>query len=215
MRSISIDIETKGTDKNSFVLAIGACAFDDSGFNKNIDKCKVAVFYGQVPWDDPAQAERVVDASTLQCWDGQAEARRLLQSPNSQEIVYQYKGLVPLLEAYLMFVREERSKDGKIIAQGTDFDCAILDQAIKYFDLEVSKSWKFWDHQCLRAFADAAHRAGVSQIRATIPVGDKKKFVKHHAADDAMQQAAKYQAYSHELWKLSQRTAQKGLEFIS
>jgi hypothetical protein len=215
MRSLSVDIETKATSKRAFILSIGVCAFDENGFYKNLDKSNVQVFYGQVSWDDRSQKDRVVSAATIQWWDGENAARRVLQSPNSQEAVYVYPGLKELLVSYAQFLKEELSSDGKLICQGTDFDLAIIDSAFEDFEIEHLKTWKFWNAMDLRSFKEAAHYAGVSKNGSPNPIGDKKKFLKHMAADDAMAQASIYQWYRHELWKLSQQSAQKGLEFIS
>lgn len=214
MRSVAVDIETLSTSKRALILSIGACAFDEDGFKKNINLCNPVAWYGQVPWRDPTQEDRHVSQSTLEWWAGEPGAQRVLQAPDSEQKKYVYPGIRELLTGYAQFVTEEL-KGGFIISQGTDFDIAILDSAFEDFGLEALKTWKFWIALDERTYATTAQRAGISKIGTTLYVGEKQKFMKHHAADDAMQMAAKHCWYSHELWKLSQKTSQGNLKFIS
>jgi len=212
-RSVCIDIETKSTDKNAFILSIGAVAFDDFGFKKTFEACNPSVWYGQVPWNDPQQIDRHVSDSTLEWWDTQRKPLQILRHPNSQEAQFVYAGLREMLAGFLQFVKEERH-GGKVMAWGTDFDCAIIDQALSFTGLMKDKSWRYGDHLCCRAFFEACHRAGIDKV-GTRKRESKPELIAHHAADDAIGLANKFIQYNHCLWKIGQPAAQQQLRFLS
>lgn len=207
-RSIMTDIETKGTDPNSFILSIGAVAFDDNGFLRTYEKTRPEVFYGQVDWNDPTQEGRVIDSSTLDWWETQHKAKRILQNPIGHEegrFVYP-AGLKHLLTEFNAFVKAERAMGGFIIARPATFDLVIIKQAMKFFG--ITPSWTFRNERCMTGVMEAAWRAGVSRTWS-VPVPSHTEHLAHHAGDDAIWQTALWVFYNHALWKLGTKNAQQ------
>jgi hypothetical protein len=207
-RSVMVDIETKSTDANAFILSIGAVAFDDNGFLRTYEKVNPVVFYGQVQWEDPAQQGRSVDNSTLEWWGTQSKARRVLQRPEGEQLQYVYPDGKSLLEAFNAFVKEARTMGGFVIARPATFDLVIIKQAMKYFG--ITPSWGFRSERCMTGVMEAAWRAGVSRTWS-VPVASHKDPIAHHAGDDAIWQTALWVFYNHAIWKLGQKTAQAPL----
>lgn len=209
-RSVQVDIETKSIDKNSFIISIGAVAFDDDGFLSDYEKTNPEAFYGQVPWDDPTQSDRAVDQGTLEWWSNQREALQILQSPNDQQRMWLYPGIRELLEAFAAFVKMHKTAGGRLICKGVDFDVAILSQAMRRYGVE--EGWKYNHTRCMRGWLDACYAVGISpHLHMGIQGGNPG--IKHHAADDAIWQTMIYVRYNHALWKLQHKTAQQGLLF--
>lgn len=207
-RSVMVDIETKGTSVNSFILAIGAVSILDDGFLNEYEKTDPVTFYGQVPWNDPTQTERVVDAGTMDWWEKQGQALQILRSPDEAQQLWVYPCITPLLEAFSAFCREQITMGGKLMCQGTDFDIAILRSAMDAYGVE--QGWRYNQTRCLRGFLDACYAVGCSRhLDQGIQGGNPG--IKHHAADDAIWQAMIYTRYNHELWKIANKSAQKEL----
>jgi hypothetical protein len=207
-RSVQVDIETKSTDKNAFILAIGAVAFDDDGFLNAYEKTNPVAFYGQVPWDDPTQSDRAVSQDTLAWWAQQGEALQVLQRPLPHQAEWCYPGIVELLEGFAQFVQSQKTAGGRIVCKGVDFDVAILSQAMRHYN--VPEPWKYNHTRCMRGWMDAAVAAGISpHLHMGIHGGNPG--IKHHAADDAIWQTMIYVRYNHELWKIKHKSAQTGL----
>lgn len=207
-RSVQVDIETKGTNKDSFVLSIGAVGFDDDGFLNTYEKTRPEVFYGQVPWNDITQLERVVDPGTLDWWTQQGPALQCLQSPDERQRQWCYPGLQEALESFNTFVTEQKTQGGRIICKGVDFDVAILSQAMAFFG--ITPAWKYNHTRCMRGWLDACYAVGLSQYLANGIAGGNPG-IKHHAADDAIWQTMVYVRYNHELWKIRHKGAQQTL----
>jgi hypothetical protein len=207
-RSVMVDLETKSTSVNAFILSIGAVSILDDGFLSGYDLAEPVTFYGQVPWNDPTQAERSVDASTLDWWSHQGQSLTILQSPNEQQREWVYPCIKPLLEGFSAFCREQIAGGGKLMSKGTDFDIAILRSAMDEYDVE--QGWHYNKTRCMRGFLDAAYAAGASRHLDQGIYGGNPG-IKHHAADDAIWQAMIYVRYHHELWKIMHKSAQKDL----
>lgn len=204
-----LDIETKGTSKRAVVLSVGAVAFTDYGFLNEYPKTEPAVFYGQVPWDDPTQSDRVVDDATMQWWDGQYEAKRILQAPDSAQRKWVYPDLRSLLLALSEFVVAEKNDAGRIISKGIDFDVGILSEA--YYEHKLPVPWKFWHTRCMRGWMDACVAFGLSPHLAMGIYGGNPGL-KHHAADDAVWQTMIYVRYNHQIWRERHKNAQTQLD---
>jgi hypothetical protein len=207
-RSVVFDIETKGTSVNSFILSIGAVSILDDGFLNDYEKTEPVAFYGQVPWDDPTQAERTIDSATLDWWAHQGQALQILQSPRDAQTEWVYPCITPLLEAFSAFVKEQMTNGGRLICKGSDFDVAIVRSAMEAFSVEPS--WKYNHTRCLRGFMDACYAVGCSKFLSQGIQGGNPG-IKHHAADDAIWQAMVYVRYNHELWKIANKSAQRDL----
>src|SRR6266404_4815103 len=174
-----IDMETKGTGVNSFILSIGAVAFDDDGFLNEYEKTEPVAFYGQVPWDDPSQVERETDQATLEWWSQQGEPMKILQSPNAEQAEWVYPGIEELLTAFAEFVKLHKNDAGRLISKGTDFDIAILRSAMRAFN--VGLPWKYNHTRCMRGWMDACTSAGISK-HLHMGFHGGNPGIKHHAA---------------------------------
>ena len=207
-RSVMFDIETKGTGVNSFILSIGAVAFDDDGFLSGYDKTNPVAWYGQVPWNDPSQSERDVDPETMTWWDSQREPLQILQTPDSAQAEWVYPGIEDLLEAFSAFVKAHKTSGGRMICKGSDFDIAIVRSAMRYF--RVEPSWKYNHTRCMRGWLDACYAVGISpHLHLGFQGGNPG--IKHHAADDAIWQTMLYVRYNHKLWQVAHKSAQQSL----
>lgn len=202
-RSVMVDIESKSLRPGCFILSIGAVSFLDDGFIKDWEKAEAQTFYGQVPWDDVQQShDRDIDPGTLKWWaeSGQAQARSSFDFPHPD---HKCVDIIELLSNFNTFLSNDLSSGGRLICQHTHFDVAAIGDACDYYG--VVKAWNYRQPFDLPTFIESCYDAGIGRLQV------ERDGVAHHALDDAIHQARRYQKFRHELWKIRHKGAQTDL----
>lgn len=186
---IMVDIETLGTEADAAVLSIGAVLFNPQELD-TWETLKARSFYRLIDIEDAAKYGSI-SPGTLKWWFGQSDsAIKQLVNGNT----------TPLRTALLDLISYGRSRPNKEVplgwpaahtvwAKSPDFDCTILKNACKPFNLEWP--WPFWAARCVRTAQDLG-----------FPNGDRpivQEGTSHNARDDAIAQARMIQLIYYEL----------------
>jgi hypothetical protein len=161
MHDIMLDLETLGTSANSAILSIGAVRFDAYGSEVG------ETFYRRVSIDSCLERGLTVSGRTIMWWMGQTdEARQAIAGDDGE-------GIILVLNDLAEFIKE----DDCVWGCGASFDNAILAHA--YETCGISIPWKYYNNRCYRT------------LKALYPSADRPAFdgIKHHALDDALNQA--------------------------
>jgi hypothetical protein len=161
---IMVDLETLGTVADSVMLSIGAVRF-----NKVTGNVDDAGFYACVDVDDQLKQGRRIQSDTLQWWLGQdAAAKKAL-----------FTHTLTLNEALAELINWMGDAEKmEVWSNGADFDLPILHHAVRTQDLELPV--KFWNHRCMRT---------MKKLPGADAVGREFSGTRHHALDDASNQA--------------------------
>lgn len=137
-RHVVIDIETLGTDSNSFITSVSAVEYLHS-HSDNAKKVEIQQTRNYVldPWVE--QPGAVVDGATVQWRQQQSEeTKHDLRLPREQ-----YVSLDQMLRELREFVG-----DAQVWANAPDFDLVILNNAAKRLGLKPIT--KYYKHRCVR-----------------------------------------------------------------
>lgn len=162
---VMIDIETMSTEPNAAILTIGAIKFSKNQVVKKLDTYDS--FYVRITRESCTNIDCHYDPNTENWWSKQPAVARYeaLENPDR----------VGLGEA--LYRLSDWMGNSKIVwANSPNFDCIILENAYKKYNLEVP--WKFWDLRDVRTLMSVA---GVT--RRDIPTNTQ-----HHALHDCYRQ---------------------------
>ena len=164
MTQIMVDIETLGTSKSSVILSIGAVQFSEKGVEHK--------FYVQIDPTSCTDWGLQIDARTVMWWMDQNDAARKALTTSKGEA---------LDVALDMFIGAFKWKDATVWANGIDFDCTILEEAMKATGRAVP--WAYWSKMDFRTVKNLAPRDVYNACKVENPI-------KHNALADATAQAA-------------------------
>lgn len=171
MDNVMIDLETLGTQANTYIVTLAAVAFMPS-------VGKVAYeFYEKIDVDSyPKTGAFSFDFQTLAWWMNQSVAAR-----NEAFSGTPRKNIEVVLRNLAKWIRElTPNPDGvKVWSQGAGFDIPVLEYTMRYFNIEVP--WKFWNVRDTRTLYDVA---GISYSKVVPPAG----AVAHNALADCLKQ---------------------------
>ncbi len=168
MHDLMIDLESMGTDPDTVICSLGACFF-------NPDTGEIgARYYTRIEWENDAQGDRSITASTRGFW--------AKQNPEATKEIFDHENRATLEETLDHFKEwvHKTSRHAKPWGNGATFDISILDNA---YGGGGRSPWKFWNVRDVRTICDlASHK-----------YSHKKDFpfvgAEHHALDDAIHQA--------------------------
>ena len=170
---VMLDLETMGTGSWAAIVAIGAVKFDperDDFLTPFGEGETVQTFYLPVSLESSMKAGLRVDAKTIEFWIKQTrEASSAWLTPEA----------VGLEEALIGFSSWYGDEDIPIWGNGATFDNVVLSNA--YQVSGIDRPWTYKMDRCLRTFRETLH-----PLVERPPV---EGMVKHHALDDAVQQA--------------------------
>jgi hypothetical protein len=161
MNDIMLDLETLGTSANSVILSIGAVRFDAHG------SAIGETFYRRISIDSCLAHGMTVSGRTLLWWIGQSDDARMSIAGDDGEDI----------EVVLKDLGEFIQEDDRVWGCGAAFDNALLTQAYESVGLQVP--WKYYNNRCYRT------------LKALYFAVERPAFegIKHHALDDALNQA--------------------------
>ena len=164
-----IDLETMGLTEDASIVSIGAVVFDPR-CNAVTDR----TFYTERDWQH--QEGRVSDPKVMVWWDKQSEP--------TKDALHGFDDLKDELVRLASWL----PKDCKVWGNGPTFDISKLENAYRYYNLEIP--WKYWNIRDCRTIKDIyeSYRGGFSSSNG----GGA-----HNALNDAIHQA-KYVCY---MWK--------------
>ena len=178
MNEIMLDIETLSTESNAKILSIAAIKFNrDDICTTSILKDKELSFYRKIElssYDSYEDNKFHVDPKTVDWWRAQqADVRDEAVGGENRDPIK-----LVLLELSAFFGKCE-----KVWANGSCFDCVIIENAFKTVGL--NSPWKFWNVRDCRTIYDLAN-VSLKNIEKIYP--ECKDFPAHHALYDAYKQ---------------------------
>lgn len=157
-----VDIETLGVRPTSQIVSIGAVMFDHTGLKNEFYMSVDLKCYDQ-------DVGFTVDGGTIAWWMQQSQEARAVFSLDTT-------GIFNVLQAFANWYHYNSGT--WIWANGTDFDCIILEHAFKVCGIKVP-----WKYNAKRDFRTMA------RMYPTIKAGVQYEGTSHNALDDAMNQA--------------------------
>lgn len=169
---VMIDLETLGNDYDGVITSIGACIFDPYGIR--IGK----TFYRRISIESSIEANRTFTGEAIRFWLKQSNEAR-------SELIVNGEPFHEVLEAFKEFLPEAPIVWGN----GSNFDIGKLETSYGYDNIP----WKFWNIKDMRTLKWCY---GTLKL----PIIDVNSFgTKHHALDDAINQARTVMAIMREL----------------
>jgi hypothetical protein len=145
MTDIMIDLETLNTTPDSIILTIGAVKFDRTPEITELKNCDT--FYRRVDINSCKDAGLTSSNETIKWWNSQDEVVRMEALGDGNRF--------PLENVLIDFKNWIGGNNKKIWAHGDDFDCVILDNAYRIFN--IKKPWAFWNTRDTRTLFDIAN----------------------------------------------------------
>ncbi len=177
-----IDLETLATTPDAVVLTIGAVRFDPFGDDLSDPKC--TKLYLRVDVDSCDALGLVTNDATIDWW--------AQQSPEAQEEAFSEKDRIPIADAMNQLYKFCWGAS-QVWSHGSSFDIVICEHI--YRKLGRAAPWSFWEVRDTRTLFDI----GLNP--------DRPPVLKHHALEDAWNQAVGVQ---HVLRKLRSSTQFNG-----
>jgi hypothetical protein len=171
---VMIDLETLATTSDAAVLSIGAVKFDPFGDelnNNNMDS-----FYLRVDLDSCDRLGLTVSDSTIEWWSK--------QSPEAQEEAFNPENRVDVVDAMNQLYKFCWGCK-RVWSNGSGFDIVILETIFR--KIEKAYPWQYWSVRDCRTIYDL----GIDAKRPPV--------LKHHALEDAWNQAVGVQNVCREL----------------
>jgi hypothetical protein len=147
-----IDLETLSTSPDAVILTLGAITFNqeeslpetltDEFLNSD------RIFYRKIIIQSCVDAGLNIDKETQMWWSKQDSNVRF-------ESLEDETGRIELLQAleeFSIWISKNSIESSKIWANSPSFDCVILKEAYKKFNLQVP--WKFWLERDVRTIMD-------------------------------------------------------------
>lgn len=129
---LGIDIETKGTSKDAYILSISYCLIDV--WTLKVIECFNVAFDP----NDPGQAHRTYSNGTMRWWDEADDSDPTKPSLMARNIAW--SGTTPWNDGMNSFLKSmvqiNRNYDYVIPMRGPDFDAVILEDAVKDFNFK-------------------------------------------------------------------------------
>lgn len=171
---IMIDLETLATTPDATVLSIGAVKFDP--FGDELNDRKMESFYLRVDVDSCDKLGLTVSESTLEWWGK--------QSQEAQDEAFNPEGRVDIVDAMNQLYKFCWGSK-RVWSNGAGFDVVILETIFR----KISKAypWPYWAVRDCRTIYDL----GIDPKRPPV--------LKHHALEDAWNQAVGVQNVLREL----------------
>ncbi|EHD23623.1 3'-5' exoribonuclease [Brenneria nigrifluens] len=169
MNNVMIDLETLGKKPNAPIAAIGAVFFDPENYGLGEE------FYTRVDFENHMEKGAVADGDTIKWWLRQpSEARAELVGDDAVS-------MRDALGGFSDWLTDNADDLGslKVWAKSPSFDCVILRTAFGLSFDDVP--WKYWNERDVRAIEALGLAKGVGT--------QMFDGVKHHALDDAINQA--------------------------
>lgn len=169
-----IDLETLATTPDATVLSIGAVKFDP--FGDELNDRKMESFYLRVDVDSCDKLGLTVSESTLEWWSK--------QSQEAQDEAFNPEGRVDIVDAMNQLYKFCWGSK-RVWSNGAGFDVVILETIFR----KISKAypWPYWAVRDCRTIYDL----GIDPKRPPV--------LKHHALEDAWNQAVGVQNVLREL----------------
>jgi len=163
-QDIMIDLETLDVLPTATVLTIGAVKFDINGDDVDYPDCEK--FYLKVDIDSCDELGLTVSPSTLEWWGN--------QSKEAQEEAFDPEGRVNITDAMNQLYKFCWGAR-RVWSHGAGFDLVILEHI--FAKIEKACPWQFWQARDTRTLYDLGIDA------------DRPPVLKHHALEDAWNQA--------------------------
>jgi len=171
---IMIDLETLATTPDAAILSIGAVKFDPWSNNINFEN-----FYCRVDIDSCNRLGLRTDNSTIEWWSK--------QSKEAQEEAFSPDGRIDIVDAMNQLYKFCWGSK-HVWSHGAAFDIVILETIFR--KLEKTTPWKYYEVRDTRTLFDL----GIDPCQP--------KTLKHHALEDARNQAVGVQNIFKQLSKL-------------
>ena len=178
-----LDIETLGNGYNACILSIGAIYFDKGSLGKS--------FYSVVNLHSCKLFGLTTDPGAIDFWESQAEkipaeynAYVQAQKPDAWTLTF-------VLDTFSEFCNVYNKKPERVWGKGSDFDNVVITSAYKATGRKVP--WHFRANSCYRTLA-RLHPNIISDSHVNSIYSDVPGYIKHHALNDAREQAYHAQA---------------------
>ena len=163
--NIMIDLETYSTSSNAVILSIGAIKFPlHDKILPEMDK--LDTFYRKINIQSCTDIGMHIDNNTVKWWDQQSE--------DAKAEVFNPDNRIPIKQALKEFIIWFGNINNIVWANGIDFDCVILANAMKLCSYDVP--WRFWNVMDCRTVMK------LSKIRLSDITYEN--LIKHHSLHD-------------------------------
>jgi exodeoxyribonuclease VIII len=171
---IMCDLETLATTPDATILSIGAVRFDP--FGDELNNPKMTKFYLKIDIDSCDRLGLSVSESTIEWWSK--------QSPEAQDEAFNPDDRVDIIDAMNQFYKFSWGCK-RVWSNGSSFDIVIMETIFR----KISKAipWDYWQVRDCRTMYDL----GLNPNRPPV--------LKHHALEDAWNQAVGIQNVCREL----------------
>lgn len=169
-----IDLETLDTSPNAAILTIGAVRFNPFG-NELADKA-MKRFYAKIDLDSCDKINLTVSNDTIEWWSK--------QSKEAQEEAFSEDNRIDIVDAMKALYKFCWGSK-RVWSHGAGFDIVILENIFR--KIQKAYPWQYWSVRDTRTLFDM----GINPNRPPI--------LKHHALEDAWNQAVGVQNICREL----------------
>lgn len=171
---IMCDLETLATSSDAAILTIGAVRFDP--FGDELNDNAMQSFYAKIDLDSCDRIGLVTSESTIEWWSK--------QSKEAQDEAFSEEGRIDIVDAMNQFYKFCWGAK-RIWSHGAGFDVVILETIFRR--IQKSYPWSYWAVRDTRTLFDM----GIDAKRPPV--------LKHHALEDAWNQAVGVQNICREL----------------
>lgn len=174
LSDIMIDLETLSTSPDASILTIGAVKFDP--FGQELQDSNMESFYAKVDGCDKLDLK--VDNDTIEWWGK--------QSKEAQDEAFSPEGRIDIVDAANQLYKFCWGAK-RVWSHGAGFDVVILETIFR--KIQKAFPWQYWQVRDTRTIFDL----GIDAQRPPV--------LKHHALEDAWNQAVGVQNICRELRK--------------
>lgn len=171
---VMIDLETLSTTPDAAILSIGAVKFDP--FGDELKKADMDSFYVRVDLDSCDKLNLAISDSTIEWWSK--------QSQEAQDEAFNPAGRIDVVDAMNQLYKFCWGAK-RVWSNGSGFDIIILETVFR--KIEKAYPWSYWAVRDCRTIYDL----GINANRPPV--------LKHHALEDAWNQAVGVQNVCREL----------------
>jgi hypothetical protein len=167
--NIMIDLETYSTANNAVILSIGAIKF--SLHDKSLPELdKLDTFYRKIDIQSCVDLGMDINLNTVNWWNNQTE--------DAKSEVFSLDNRIPITQAIQEFIVWFGNANNFVWANGIDFDCVILSNAIELCKCKVP--WNFWNVMDCRTVMKL-YNIRLADIKY-------ESLIKHHSLHDCYRQ---------------------------
>lgn len=174
LNDVMIDLETLATSSDAAILTIGAVKFDP--FGSELENPDMQRFYVKVDLDSCDRLGLVTSNDTIEWWSK--------QSKEAQEEAFSMEGRIDIVDAVNQLYKFCWGAK-RVWSHGAGFDVVILETI--YRKIQKAYPWQYWAVRDTRTLFDM----GIDAKRPPV--------LKHHALEDAWNQAIGVQNVCREL----------------